>query len=465
MGQQINQYSLQRTSLGDDDYVDLDYFNGTGYETAKILGSDLKSSIAGEPNIQIITQGSDFPSNGILEPNTTYIINGQVTTNINLLAVTDEVALIGRHPNKDSLTFTGTGTFITVTECHFYMKNIRIKQNPNQSSGQIIEATNYTTGVPANNYGRTKVLSIKGCIFEEFYDIGTITGFELVDISDLLIWYVYGTKGLEFRDVRHLEIGSTECYNWYNVLTPTSYHTGSMITLLNNGADNQGFAVVNINTSIIHPEQTQIGLEIDPSSTTAFGTIASNTFIGVGLTTGTLFTPLVSGLPDYSQTYTQTFDVFANQGLLNSTSGVVTTMIGNTNDTTFSATSTPTIVAVGTGGAVPTLRASVRFSLDALTGRVTYNGTKQVYVSIHSSIAYEKQGGGGSNEYIFHLYKNGVQLQGSETTIDASSNAIGGLSLVYGVLVSQNDYIEVFVQNTTATNAMLVKDMQLVIRE
>ena len=238
-----------------------------------------------------------------------------------------------------------------------------------------------------------------------------------------------------------------------------------MITLLNNGADNQGFAVVNINTSIIHPEQTQIGLEIDPSSTTAFGTIASNTFIGAGLTTGTLFTPLVSGLPDYSQTYTQTFDVFANQGLLNSTSGVVTTMIGNTNDTTFSATSTPTIVAVGTGGAVPTLRASVRFSLDALTGRVTYNGTKQVYVSIHSSIAYEKQGGGGSNEYIFHLYKNGVQLQGSETTIDASSNAIGGLSLVYGVLVSQNDYIEVFVQNTTATNAMLVKDMQLVIRE
>jgi hypothetical protein len=98
------------------------------------------------------------------------------------------------------------------------------------------------------------------------------------------------------------------------------------------------------------------------------------------LTTGELFLPVASSLPDYSQTYTNTFDVMTNQGLLNSTSGVVMTMIGNTTSTSLTA-NTPAIVSVGTGGSAPTLQSGVRYSVSS-TGRATYTGTKSVFVSI-----------------------------------------------------------------------------------
>ena len=47
MGQQINQYTLNRTTFGDDDYYDIDYWDGATYQTAKIKGSVLKAGISG----------------------------------------------------------------------------------------------------------------------------------------------------------------------------------------------------------------------------------------------------------------------------------------------------------------------------------------------------------------------------------------------------------------------------------
>jgi hypothetical protein len=45
MGQQINQYTLNRTTFGDDDYYDIDYWDGATYQTAKIKGSVIKTAM------------------------------------------------------------------------------------------------------------------------------------------------------------------------------------------------------------------------------------------------------------------------------------------------------------------------------------------------------------------------------------------------------------------------------------
>ena len=45
MGQQINQYTIDRTTFGDDDYYDIDYWDGATYQTAKIKGSVIKSAM------------------------------------------------------------------------------------------------------------------------------------------------------------------------------------------------------------------------------------------------------------------------------------------------------------------------------------------------------------------------------------------------------------------------------------
>ena len=159
----------------------------------------------------------------------------------------------------------------------------------------------------------------------------------------------------------------------------------------------------------------------------------------------------------YSNTECLTYDVKSNQGLLNSTSGVVMTLNGNTTNTSLTV-NTPTIVNTG-GGAV--LQSAVRYTVST-AGRCTYTGIKQTYVSLHASISYDKQGG-GSDDYVFYFYKNGVQLAGSQTLVDAQKNS--SISLVYGVLMVQNDYIEIYVENTSSNDNMRVTDWQVVIRE
>ena len=44
-GIKINQYPLERLAFGDDDYYDIDYWNGSAFETAKIKGSVIKTAI------------------------------------------------------------------------------------------------------------------------------------------------------------------------------------------------------------------------------------------------------------------------------------------------------------------------------------------------------------------------------------------------------------------------------------
>lgn len=55
MGAKIHLYPLERFIFGDDDYYDIDYFDGLIYQTAKIKGSTIKAGIiAGLPSVNTI---------------------------------------------------------------------------------------------------------------------------------------------------------------------------------------------------------------------------------------------------------------------------------------------------------------------------------------------------------------------------------------------------------------------------
>lgn len=60
-GVKINQYPLERLSFGDDDYYDIDYWNGSAFETAKIKGSTIKAGI-----VAGITAQNIYTDNGTL---------------------------------------------------------------------------------------------------------------------------------------------------------------------------------------------------------------------------------------------------------------------------------------------------------------------------------------------------------------------------------------------------------------
>lgn len=239
-----------------------------------------------------ITADDTFPST--LAANTTYIVRGTVTvTGGNEFSVTNSgSAIVGLNRDVDKIIYTGPGTLMTVTDQDFTMRNLGLCAT--NATGKILEADNWTAA-SADNYGRLKVLELFNLKIANTTNIWRIEGFELVDVSNCLFWYIYGgTLGCQFASNRHLEISSCEFYNWFEEGTPANldfYHQIELDENVTPGAT-AGFGVVNINSCIIHPELTQNGIFIHEKSTTGFGTISSNTFTDTNLTPSTEVTEM-----------------------------------------------------------------------------------------------------------------------------------------------------------------------------
>ena len=411
-----------------------------------------------------VSQESDFGTavagTITLSANTIYFIRGEVTMNSNLVCNVEGVEIVGTDRNTDHLIWNGSGALLTITDVNFGINQVRFSSNNINTS--ILDATNINAGL--FNAGRLKVLTIFNCQFRGTYDVIDIKGFDLIDINNCLFFYIKATNfGLRFEDTSKIQLSSCELIRWFDettIPTPGGWSTVSMIELKANNI--ASFGAVNINGCIVHPQQTQNGIDINTASTTGFGTISSNAFINLGLTTGKVFLPEIPIilLPDYSQTATLNYDIFSNQGLLNSTSGTVTTVTGNTTNTVLTS-GVPTVINTG-GNALQ--QAGVRFTVTT-GGRSTYIGNKQKFVSIHASIAYQKQGG-GSADYVFYIYKNGVLLAGSSVDVIAGTATSDGTAAInYGVLMELNDYLEIYVENPGNNDDILIKDLQLVIRE
>ena len=137
------------------------------------------------------------------------------------------------------------------------------------------------------------------------------------------------------------------------------------------------------------------------------------------------------------------------------------TFIGNTNDTDIVA-NTP--IAIETNG-LAVAQAAVRYTVSG-AGRCTYTGSKQVYVSLHASLSYDKQQN-GTDTFHFYFAINGVVLPQSQTTVEAEANStnVGSTSMTYGTLMTNNDYIEIYVENITSGDDIIITDLQFLIRE
>ena len=344
--------------------------------------SILTPSLNGTSVVQI-TQESDFPApvGGEIDlvANTTYLIRGDVSIT-NLISITvDNVALMGLDRDKDGLSYTGAaglGDFITITDVNCEISNLKLSSTNNTGGDVVLRATNFNYAA-AYNDGRDKILAITDCQFRNCFDTMFIEGFDLVDIQNTLFWYIQATTiGAQFKNVSKLQISSCEYVRWFDetsLPTPSGYATVPMIEFLANGAGN-GFEAANINGGIYHPQQAQDGINIDASSTTSFGTIASNTFVSTGLTTGLL--------TNFSYDTQNAYIIQANQGISNSNATGIMQIANNVIESnTSSAIGPPNNVVVQdstfVGGAGPTggiqFPVATRVLTSTATGSFTYN--------------------------------------------------------------------------------------------
>jgi len=426
-------------------------------------GSGVFTPTLNSTNMVEVGQESDFGTvvagNITLTANTTYFVRGSVTCVNRLIADTEGIVILGWDRDKDGLIHTGTGDFITVTDVNFELANLKLSSTNSTGGEVLLRAVNYTLG--QFNDGRIKILTIINCQFRDCFDVHYIEGFDLVDIQQTLFWYIKATViGCQFKNTSKLQISSCEYVRWFDettIPTPGGYATTSMVEILAGSS----YGATNISGSILHPQQTQIGLDISNSSTTGFGTIASNTFINVGLTTGA-----VSSI-DYN--IQNTFIIQANQGLSNGNALATMGLKDNVEFLDIATGPTNPIVFKGSnciGGTFTnpiTFPISNRVTTNTADCSLTYNSkiTANFFVAV---TAFVERGGDGFIE--IRLRQNGVAITTTTGRTEIRQSRAESLSFT---IIGQANFGDVFdleveCQNTTGIiqNAnVLVRDLTL----
>ena len=383
----ISQYTAI-TSLSSDDLLDISQDTGGGtYATKKITYENMLNNIKTRGIVEV-TQASDLPST--LVTDTTYVIRGEITTSTAINVTNEGSAIIGYNRNMDKLTYTGTGDFLTITDVNFSIRNLCLSAT--DSSSNLINASNYDH--TSYNNGRLKTLSISDSQIRDCYNVMDVNGFDLCDFSNTLIWYVKATtNGCRFQSVSKLQFTSCELVRWFDettIPTPSGYATVPMIELQANGSQ-AGFGAVNFTSCVVHPQQTQDGINISATSTTGFGTIAGNTFVTVGLTTGQV--------TNFDVDVQNSYIIQANQSLVNANAKGTMILTGNTVylDNT---TTNPIVIkgsnTVGGGGFTSPISFPIetRVITSVADGSFTYNqkNTGNFFVNIAATV---QQAGNG----------------------------------------------------------------------
>ena len=440
------------TDLGDSEIYhnisgDLQVNNGIDLNLAN--GSRLVLSNAGitqtenGTTIVDVLDASDLPAT--LAANTTYVIHGNLTVTSGITVTNDNCAVVGRDRNKDRITFSAkNATLFTITDCSFAMQDLTIAST--DSTSTLIDATDVASS--GYNNSRNHFFTLVNCQFRNVVgDLMTVRGFDLVDFNNTTFFYVESPNfGCRFEDVSKLEISSCEFIRWFSessLPTPSGFATCDMIELMANNLSS--FGAININGCIIHPQQTQFALNISSSSTTGFGTIAANAFVNVGITTGGILTGST-----YDSTSMLKYDVFANQGLPDSSAYKFLYQNG-TNAQSATTSFIPLSLLSVTSGAAQRLST-------ASNGGAQYDGSKEITVKIDASLTV--QGVGGNNEqFEFQLYKiNGVTITpiaGTTSLIELDSGEIGGIKLFTIINLVQNDIIRVYYRSPSNDNFTL----------
>ena len=414
---------------------------GTLYE---ISGKGAQYTNVNNAKVVTVAQASDLPAT--LAANTTYVIRGAIELSTEITVSNSGCSIVGIDRNRDKLIWDGaTGTtMLTVTDVDFDLENLCLSSN--NTGSVLIEADNYDAG--SYNDGRLKVFTIVNCQFRNCFDIASFDGWDLVDVSNTLFWYCEAPNfGVKFTNTSKIEFSSCELIRWFresDIPTPANYATCPMIELVQGTSD---FGALNISGSVLHPQQTQDGIKINTGVVIgAGGTIAANTFVGNGLTTGKKFFPDPSS-GGYSNTECLDLDITTNQGLPDSTSyGFFQEPTGGTN--TLTGGTTNWIPAEY--GAVPSNTTVQRFTFQnpaTNRGRLNYDGKKEIFVTIEVSIVWNDTSG-GTDTFNFGISKNGgaTPESGSILQARASGGAYSGITITFTDTANQNDDYELICQ-------------------
>jgi len=143
MGAKIHLYPLERFIFGDDDYYDIDYFDGLIYQTAKIKGSTIKAGIiSGLPSVDTI-----YNADGVITGTRTIDADGNFLTfdNVTNLRFNTQGAPFG--VSGFEINANPTGNLFTVKNASTGVVVLKVSQNAVQINNEyILPTTDGTNG-------------------------------------------------------------------------------------------------------------------------------------------------------------------------------------------------------------------------------------------------------------------------------------------------------------------------------
>ena len=124
--------------------------------------------------------------------------------------------------------------------------------------------------------------------------------------------------------------------------------------------------------------------------------------------------------------------------------------ISSASETTVSSANTP-YKAAGTTAALQLFN----FTMPA-NNRLTYVGNQPLYFMVQVNISATKASGTAS-DIQYHVAKNDT-LTNISVTRNTSSSAEGAMAVGGVVYLTQNDYVEIYVENLTNTDNLTVQE-------
>ncbi|HEX4958780.1 MAG TPA: hypothetical protein VFV46_11430 [Lacibacter sp.] len=371
-------------------------------------------------NYVLVQSASDLPApvSGVitLAAGTTYEINGTITltSKINL----NGCYLVGMDANNDKLIYTpASGELFTGT------KGGTIK---------TLTIAAISTGAKVFNLdlGATENLIFRDNIVANCKDVGIVKGGYIVFFS--VVNYSANLNGITYQDITNLFIENTA---WFS----TNYNTYEKMT--------GSFTMIEKLGGFHHclSANSAIGLDVTGiTSITEAATMRNTAMMGNGTRVNGSFS--LQWEVESPGIATEKDDVASGNLYLTSATA-----------TNFSAVNTPVKVS-GTTTSVGLFRVT-----SPTSNRLVYTGTKSRRFFVTASMSVTSA---AANKYFsFYIYKNGVKLPESEQAMRLSSGVDkGSLTITCTILLSTNDYIEVWAANTTDNSSMTVETLNMAIK-
>lgn len=393
-------------------------------------------------NVEYISSDAQWISlGGTLQAGTCYVICSQITVTepYRITSVGENASIVGIS-RASKITYVGPDptALFEFDDASFSIQRLTIKS----TFGYVLRASNFDFNAQLFS-GRFKTLHFIDVDFNSCYNGFIIEGFDTVTFTDCLLRFFQGESGVILRSSSKVDISNCQFIRWFNgdfienpgVIPAESYSTASMVlfTSLSNAGAELAFGSVAVTGNIFHPQRTQRGIRIDNSTPMGVSSIAGNTFINVGLTTGTV--------TDYDISFHNGLRVDANSGIQNENAALQGLSVNNT-------TYSPTVSGIYTPVIYNNFSATkrTRFALTLANGQFTYVGLNPITLLVTSNILAD-QNEAKNSDCRFGLSVNGIVTNSIGILVEENKQRSFGFSCSVDIVTG--DVLDFRCQNVT----------------